>query len=186
VWSVIVSVVNDGAATFVRSTSYITGTNFSIDLYIGRTIFKTAINFGHHIILYFLALLILPLHVGWTALLAVIGIALLFLNAYWAVVVFAFLSARFRDVELILRNLLQLAFFMTPVFWNYRQLAADRKFIVDYNLLYYYIEIVRAPLLGEVPPLGHYLVVLGCTILGYLLAIATYRRMRRQLAFFVS
>jgi ABC-type polysaccharide/polyol phosphate export permease len=185
VWSVILSAVVDGSSTFIRNSSYITGTNFSIDLYVGRTVFKSAINFCHHAILYFVAVLFLPIYFGWISLLAIPGIILLFLNVYWAVVVFAFLSARFRDIELVLRSAVQLAFFVTPVFWDYRTIHADRKFIVDYNILFYYIEIIRAPLLGEIPPITHYAAVVVATALGYLLAFIVYRQMRRKLAFFV-
>jgi len=185
IWSFISSVIIEGSATFLKNSSYITSTNFSIDLYVGRTVMKAIINFGHHSILYFIGLLFLPLNFGWPALLAIPGIILLFINAYWVVTLFAFLCARFRDIELILRNLLQLAFFVTPVFWDYHIIRGDRKFIVDYNVLYYYIEIVRGPLLGEVPPLAHYITVLVTTVVGYAVAYFVYRRMRRQLAFFV-
>jgi ABC-type polysaccharide/polyol phosphate export permease len=93
--------------------------------------------------------------------------------------------ARYRDVELIVRNLLQLAFFVTPVFWDYRHIISERKYIVDYNVLFYFLEIVRAPLLGEVPTAQTYIVVLAVTAVGYLMAYLVYRRMRRDLAFYV-
>lgn len=99
--------------------------------------------------------------------------------------VLSFICARFRDVELFVRNIMQLAFFVTPIFWNYRQISSSRRFIVDYNLLFYFIEIVRNPLLGEVPPLSHYLTVLAVTAIGFGLAYFVHRKMRRQLAFFV-
>ena len=185
IWSFLSAVIVEGSATFVRNSNYITSTNFSIDLYVGRTVMKAIINFGHHGILYFIGLLFLPMNAGWSALLAIPGIMILFFNAYWVVTLFAFLCARFRDVELILRNLLQLAFFVTPVFWDFHRIPSDRKFIIDYNVLYYYIEIVRGPLLGEVPPLDHYVTILITTVVGYAFAFLVYRRMRRQLAFYV-
>jgi hypothetical protein len=40
-------------------------------------------------------------------------------------------------------------------------------------------------LLGEVPPLQTYVVVLAVTVVGYALAFLAYRGMRRNLAFFV-
>ena len=104
IWSFLSAVIVEGSATFVRNSNYITSTNFSIDLYVGRTVMKAIINFGHHGILYFIGLLFLPMNAGWTALLAIPGIMILFFNAYWVVTLFAFLCARFRDVELILRN----------------------------------------------------------------------------------
>ena len=184
-WSAITSLVNDGATTFIRNRDHILTSNLSIDFYVCRTIFRTFITFGHHILLYFAGVAFGLIPLGPAALLAVPGILLLLINGYWVVMLFAMLCTRFRDLELIIRNLLQLAFFVTPVFWNYRQVAQDRAFIVDYNVLFYFLEIIRAPLLGEVPPLRHYVVVLVVTGLGYFAAYLAYRRMRRQLAFFL-
>jgi ABC-type polysaccharide/polyol phosphate export permease len=185
IWSAITALVLDGSATFVRNREYILASNLSIDFYVGRTIFRAFITFCHHLVLYFVGVAVGLITLHWVALLAIPGIALLFANGYWVVTLFALVCARFRDVELIIRNLLQLAFFVTPVFWDYRQVAKDRAFIVDYNVVFYFLEIVRAPLLGEVPPIGHYLVVLAVTVIGFFLAYTAYRRMRRRLAFFV-
>jgi ABC-type polysaccharide/polyol phosphate export permease len=185
IWSAITAFVLDGSMTFVRNREYILASNLSIDFYIGRTVFRAFITFCHHLVLYFIAAALGLVSLQWVALLAIPGILLLFASGYWMVTLFALVCARFRDVELIIRNLLQLAFFVTPVFWDYRQVPPGRAFIVDYNVLFYFVEIVRAPLLGEVPPLGHYLVVLAVTLIGFFLAYAAYRRMRRRLAFFV-
>ena len=185
IWSLISSSIVEGASTFVRNASYITGTNLSIDLYVGRTIFKTFLVFCHHFILYALALVTGFVSLSWTSPLALFGLLLLILNAYWMATFLAFVCARYRDVEIIIRNFMQLAFFITPVFWDYRLIASDRQFIVDYNVFFYFIEIVRGPLLGELPPLRSYVVVLAVTLVGYGLAFLVYRQLRRQLAFYV-
>jgi ABC-type polysaccharide/polyol phosphate export permease len=136
-------------------------------------------------VLYFVGIAVGLISLHWTALLAIPGIVLLFVNGFWVITLLAFLCARFRDVELIIRNLLQLAFFVTPVFWDYRRVLTGRQYIIDYNVLFYFIEIVRAPLLGEVPSAKTYAVVLSVTVVGYGLAYLAYRGMRRNLAFFV-
>jgi ABC-type polysaccharide/polyol phosphate export permease len=185
VWTAITALVTEGSTTFVRNAGQITSSTISIDLYVGRTVFKTLINFGHHIALYVLGLALLLVPLTWTSLLAIPGVLLLFINGYWVCVVLAFLCARFRDIEHIVRSLLQLAFFVTPVFWNHSVIAPGKRFIVDYNILFYLIELVRSPLLGQVPPLKYYVVVLCFTAFGYAAAILVYRRMRRRIAFFV-
>jgi ABC-type polysaccharide/polyol phosphate export permease len=186
IWSAISSLINEGAGTFVRNTGYVTTSNLGVDIYVGRTLFKILITFLHHIVLYFVGVALGLVALSWVSLLALPGLVLLFANGFWVVLVLGMVCARFRDVELIIRNLLQLAFFVTPVFWNYRQIASNRQFIVDYNVLFYFIEVVRSPLLGEVPPLTHYLVILAVTALGFALAFLVHRRMRPQLAYFVS
>ena len=185
IWSLISSSIVEGASTFVRNASYITGTNLSIDLYVGRTIFKTFLVFCHHFILYALALVTGFVSLSWTTPLALFGLMLLILNLYWMATFLAFVCARYRDVEIIIRNFMQLAFFITPVFWDYRLIAGDRQFIVNYNVFFYFIEIVRGPLLGQLPLLRYYVVVLAVTLVGYGLAFLVYRQMRRQLAFYV-
>jgi ABC-type polysaccharide/polyol phosphate export permease len=185
IWTAISSLVIEGAGAFVRNAGYVANSTLSVDLYVGRSVFKTMITFGHHVILYFVGVVFSLVPLGWTSLLAIPGIILLFVNGFWIVMVLSFICARFRDVELFVRNIMQLAFFVTPIFWNYRQIASNRQFIVDYNLLFYFIEIVRNPLLGEIPPLAHYLTVLAVTVLGFGLAYIVHRKMRPQLAFFV-
>jgi ABC-type polysaccharide/polyol phosphate export permease len=185
VWTAITAQIGDGASTFVRNREYILSSNLSVDFYVARMVFRILITFCHHIVLYFVGIAVGLISLHWTALLAIPGIVLLFVNGFWVITLLAFLCARFRDVELIIRNLLQLAFFVTPVFWDYRRVLTGRQYIIDYNVLFYFIEIVRAPLLGEVPSAKTYAVVLSVTVVGYGLAYLAYRGMRRNLAFFV-
>jgi ABC-type polysaccharide/polyol phosphate export permease len=185
VWTAITAQIGEGASTFLHNREYILSSNLSIDLYAARMIFRIFITFCHHIVLYFVGIAIGLISLHWSALLALPGILLLFVNGFWVIILLALVCARFRDVELIVRNLLQLAFFVTPVFWDYRHIVSDRKYIIDYNVLFYFLEIVRAPLLGEVPPLQTYVIVLAVTVVGYALAFLAYRGMRRNLVFFV-
>jgi len=184
-WSAISAMITEGPGTFVRYGSLITSTNIDVEVYVGRTVFKALITFAHHLIIYVIGVVFLIVPLGWISLLAIPGIVLVFFNGFWVVTVLAFVCARFRDVELIVRNLLQLAFFITPVFWDFQQVADDRRFIVDFNALFHFIEIIRAPLLGHVPSARNYFVVASVTVVGSALALLVRRRMQRELAFFV-
>lgn len=184
-WSAISAMITEGPSAFVRYGALITNTNIDVEVYVGRTVFKILITFMHHLVIYIVAVVFLIVPVNWMSLLAIPGVILVFVNGFWVVTVLAFVCARFRDVELIVRNLLQLAFFVTPVFWDYQQVASDRRFIVDFNILFHFLEIVRAPLLGHIPTVQNYLVVVVVTVIGSMLAIVVRHRMRRELAFFV-
>jgi len=185
VWSAIASLVFESPGTFVRNCGYVTNSMLSIDLYVGRAVFKTLITFSHHFVIFFVGVLFGLVPIGWVSLLAIPGIVLLFVNGFWVAMALGLICARFRDVEPFVRNIMQLAFFVTPVFWNYRQISVDRRYLVDGNPLFYFIEIIRKPLLGEVPPPSFYGAVLGVTVCGYALAYYVHRRMRRQLAFYL-
>jgi ABC-type polysaccharide/polyol phosphate export permease len=186
VWSAISSLVMEGCSTFVRHSGQIHMTNIALDLYVGRTVFKTLITFSHQLALYLVGVALGFVAFGWASLLALPGLVLLLLNGYWIATGMGLLCARFRDLEPIIRNLLQLLFLVTPIFWHHDQLSGRyRFFLVDYNPLYHFIALIRMPLLGDIPPAQSYLVAVATTIAGYIFAYVVYRRMRRQLAFFV-
>ena len=72
----------------------------------------------------------------------------------------------------------------TPGYLVVAGVPSSRQFIVEHNLLFYLIEIIRSPLLDEVPPLSHY-DGHGRDRVGFGFAYLMHRKMRRQLAFFV-
>jgi ABC-type polysaccharide/polyol phosphate export permease len=185
VWSAINAIITEGCQTFVRNRALITTTNIDVEVYVGRTVFRIFITFAHHLIIYFLGVVLRIVPLSWISFLSLLGIALVFINGFWVVTVLAFICARFRDMQLIVRNLLQLAFFVTPVFWDYHRVAADRRFIFDFNVLFHFLQIVRDPLLGQIPELRSYLVVAAVTVMGSALALLLQRQMRAELAFFV-
>jgi ABC-type polysaccharide/polyol phosphate export permease len=184
-WAAISAMITEGPNTFVRYSSLIKDTNIGDEVYVGRTVFKVMITFAHHLLIYAIGVLFLIVPFGWASLLTIPGIMLVFVNGCWVVTLLGFVCARFRDVELIVRNLLQLAFFVTPVFWDYQQIPPGRRFIVDFNVLFHFLEIVRAPLLCTIPSFENYAVVAVVTIAGSAVTILVRQRMHRALAFYV-
>jgi len=94
------------------------------------------------------------------------------------------LSARFRDVPLIVGSVMQVAFFLTPIFWTPSSLP-NRALFVNLNPFYYLIEIIRMPLLGKTPPLSIWLVVIGFNCVGAVVATLFYGRYRGRIAYWV-
>jgi lipopolysaccharide transport system permease protein len=79
-------------------------------------------------------------------------------------ILFSLLSAVYFDFQNIIRNLLQLSFFVTPIMWEPSGLQYKAIFLL--NPIYHLIEIVRAPLLGETSSLfGFYPFYFATTLL---------------------
>lgn len=184
-WYTIATTVNDSTGCFTGHKDLIKNSNLGIGVYVGRNVFRVFITGAHHLLIYFLGLVVLDIDFGWEALLVIPGIIILFLNALWVMPVFGMLCARFRDLEMIIKNMMQLVFFITPIFWDTKVISTQREFILDYNPFYYLIETIRMPLLGEVPPMHHYIVLCGITICGFFSLAVVYKKMRKNLAFYV-
>lgn len=184
-WAVISNSINEGTGCFTGNAELIKNSNLGIGNFVGRTVFRIYITAAHHIVIYIIAVLFLDVKISWVSLLAIPGIIILFANSLWVVPALAMICARFRDLEMIVKNLVQLSFFVTPIFWNSDIVRSNRRFIVDYNPFYYFLEVIRAPLLGEIPQLHIYFVLFCITLFGYAFLAVTYSRMRSNLAFYV-
>ncbi len=185
VWSIISFAFINGSSAFISGSEIIKTTNLPIFLLVSKCTANILISFGHNSILYVIGLLLLDIHFGYNIVLIFLGIIIVFLNVQWVVFICALLSARFRDFEMIVKSLIQLAFFATPVFWDYELLPPEKAYVIDFNVFFYFIEIIRLPVLNQIPPLHFYFITLTVTILGLLISLPVYRKYRSRVAFFV-
>ena len=64
--------------------------------------------------------------------LAIPGVALIMLAALPTAFLLVTLSARYRDLQQMIASIVQLAFFMTPIFWH-RNLLGEHTYLADFN-----------------------------------------------------
>ena len=95
------------------------------------------------------------------------------------------ISARFRDMPQIVSALMQVAFYVTPILFHGGMLSGKHKWIVEYNPLAYLIDIVRQPLVGEVPPAFTWELTIGMAVFGWLLALGMTGRYHRRIPYWV-
>jgi lipopolysaccharide transport system permease protein len=118
-------------------------------------------------------------------LLAIPGLVVVSLNGAWIAMVLGLLCARFRDIQQVVASFLQVSMFVTPILWSPAQLSGRSRVLVDYNMLYHYVEIVRDPLLGKPPSSWSWFMVGLSTVLGWALALYMFSRFRRRIAYWL-
>jgi ABC-2 type transport system permease protein/lipopolysaccharide transport system permease protein len=94
-------------------------------------------------------------------------------------------AARFRDLRFLLPYTAQILFFITPVFWRPSTLAASKINIVKYNPLYYLVDILRAPLLGEAVVANAWLVSILSLFVVVIIWAVSFAAFRRRIAFWI-
>ncbi|MCU0836437.1 MAG: ABC transporter permease [Chromatiaceae bacterium] len=140
--------------------------------------------FAHNIWVFVGVALWFGVDIGWSSLLAIPGLAVLLVNGVWAGLLFGLLSARFRDVPLILGSVVQVMFFITPVIWRPSMLP-DRALLLDLNPFYHLIEIVRAPMLGMPPQWENWVAALLITLAGWAATLVLFATYRWRIAYWV-
>jgi ABC-2 type transport system permease protein len=113
-----------------------------------------------------------------------VGLLLLLLHGVWIGVVLSVLCARFRDIPPIVNNLVQVAFFFTPVMWS-PEILKDRGWVADFNPFYHLIEIVRAPVLGRPVHLESWVWSLALLVIGFGFAQFLMYRFRNRVPYWL-
>ncbi len=186
-WGLLSSIITEATESFSTTTALIEQIKLPFTLYIHRVIARNFIIFFHNIVVMIPILIMFHqvAKVNWCTLLIIPGLMAVYINAFIFSTIFAMIGARYRDVSQIIRSLVQVIFFVTPVMWEPDVLPAQDKIFVALNPFYAFIEMIRAPLLGKLPTLQNVGMVLAMTVLGGLFAAKMFTRYRARIVYWL-
>jgi ABC-2 type transport system permease protein/lipopolysaccharide transport system permease protein len=184
VWNLLSSYLVEGGMLFTGSESYIKQIRLPYSLYAYRSSWAKLIIFAHNFIIYIGVLLYFRIWPGPTALIAIPGLVFVVLNGTIASLTLGIVSARFRDIPQLVGSVVQIVFFLTPIFWKPESLKGH-AYVVELNPFYHLIEVVRAPLLGNLPSASNYWSVLVLTVINIAVAYAFFSRFRARIAYWI-
>ena len=183
-WGLISGVILDGAGAFVEAENLVRSVKLPYTVHILRVLQRNLIIFAHNLLAFVPFMIYLRVWPQWSWLLAIPGVALVMLAALPTAFLLGTLSARYRDLQQMIASVVQLAFFMTPVFWH-RDLLGPRAYLADYNPFQIMLEGVRHPIVAGVPPASVYWKIAIVIAALFLLSAPFVARYRRRLAFWV-
>jgi ABC-2 type transport system permease protein/lipopolysaccharide transport system permease protein len=184
IWNLLSSFLTEGGVLFTGSESYIKQIKLPYSVYIYRSAWSRLIIFAHNFVIYFGVMIYFGIWPGFVALLAIPGFALVMINGALANLSIGIVSARFRDIPPLINSVVQIIFFVTPIFWK-PELLKSKSFIADLNPIFHLIEIVRTPLLGGLPSASNYLAVALITLVNLTVTGALFARFRSRISFWV-
>ena len=184
IFTFVSSLITEGSGTFVAAGSAIVKMKAPLSIYIYQMIWRNIIILAHNVLIFVVILAFVQVDLGWNSFLAVFGFILVVGVGVWTGLILGALSARFRDVPPIVGSVMQIAFFMTPIFWTPTSLP-NRQAFIYLNPFYYLLEVVRAPLLGQTPPLSVWLTAIAFNCLAAPVAIVFFARCRARIPFWV-
>lgn len=184
-WSLVSALITESCQIFVASAGLIKQRPVSYMLLTCALVWRNLIVFGHNLIIMaaVYVLLLLPLH--WAILLVVPGLALLAVNGLWLGLLFGLLCARYRDIQQVVGSVLQVALFVTPIFWSADQLSGRLALVIHFNVLFHLIEIVRAPLLGFAPSEWSYVYCALSAAVGWMVTLYLFARLRQRIPYWL-
>jgi len=184
IWGFISQTTSESFISFQESERIIRQIRLPYSIYVFRVVWRNFIVFLHTIVIFVPIAIIYDVRPGMTGLLAIPGLALVYINQAWTTLSLAILCTRYRDVQQIVATGIQIMLFATPIMWPVSALG-PAVIIAHVNPLYHLIEVVRAPMLGEAPPLLSWVAAIGCALVGWTVAILLLRRAARRLVFWL-
>lgn len=169
VWFLLSSMLIEGCSIGTEAEGQLRSAAIPIPVLAARMVYRNSIVFLHNA----LVVVVLAVIFGFVPTVQTLwifpGVAAVLVLGFLVANIFGPICLRFRDLQQVVVNIVQIIFFLTPVLWRPEQGRVSSVF-VEYNPFYHMVELVRAPLLGNVPTEQNWVIVLS--VMGGLLLTA--------------
>ena len=187
-WNWLVTTAMQGCQCFFQGESYIRQQAAPLAIYPLRTVLGTAI---HGLVALGVVLIFTWCVNGFSNLPALLSLAptlgLIFLLGWSVALGCGLTNVMFPDTQHLIEVLFQILFYLTPVMYPAKMLAARKmEWLVMWNPLVAFLELLREPILeGRFPPWNAYATALA--LVGGLIAMAALalNRLERRLIFYL-
>lgn len=181
-WLYISTTISESCHAFIENASLIKNTNKPIYIYVFRIVSRNTIIMLHNLIIPILVALyygylsyniifIIPMIVIVTILLSLISLPV------------GIMSTRYRDFIPLTQNILQLFFFLTPIFWV-AGTATERFKFLYLNPFDYILTLLRMPFYGIYNMTTLYMVLIFIFIF-YILSLLLYKKYSRMISYWL-
>lgn len=186
IWGLVSSTISESTTVFTTAEAVIRQLPLPLFTHVLRLVTRNVYIFFHNLIIYPIVLLVVQKSIGPEFILFIPGFFLLLVNLLWMSLLLGIICARFRDLVQIVQSFLQIVFYITPIIWMPGLLARrTAAMVLEPNPFYHLLEIVRGPLLGQVPTLTNWMVSAALAILGWLLTVVFFNKFRNRIAYWL-
>ena len=214
VWGFINGCITEGMEAFISNEGLIKHLPAPLTVYALRTVWRQTLMFLHNLIVYVIIIAIFAkwlaadnytltgkpcgqpgagvCHPGLSAmwLTAIPAFLVLAVTGAGVTLLLGIISTRFRDIPQVINSLIQLMFYMTPIVWSPDVIFSKpnrdwAKVLFQFNPLYHYVQVMRAPMIGQTASMTSWLAVLGMTVVGSALAVVAMRNYRARVSYWV-
>ena len=187
VWTLVSGFVIGSTTVFPRNRAQILQGGMSLLDIVAVDVMRTILLFLHQVIILFAVYYVYDL--TWTTYswVSLVGVVVLVVNGVWLTMFFGTVGARYRDLAEIVNAVMRIAFLATPIIWmpSSRGAGGVMGAFLDFNPFYHFLEIVRSPLLGNDIAMVSWLVVLGFTVFGFVVAALFHHRLKNRIPLWV-
>jgi ABC-type polysaccharide/polyol phosphate export permease len=186
-WSLISTVIMEVTETFTSYENLIKQTKLPYTLHIHRVVMRNLLIFFHNLIV--MAPIYFIFHddvsLNFPSLMLLPNLVIIYANAFFYGMALAMLGARYRDISQIIKSLVQVAFFVTPIMWNPAVLPEPMQVYMNLNPFYTFVDLILAPLIGQLNTSTNYAIAFGVTLFGFAICARLFTRFRSRIIYWL-
>jgi ABC-type polysaccharide/polyol phosphate export permease len=183
-WQLLASLTTESCQSFIAGESYIKNLKLPLSIHALRVIWRNLIIFAHNFVIVIVVYIATAPPAGWHLIEFPLGLVALIVNALWLGLLLGLLCARFRDIPQIIGSLVQVTFFLTPVLWK-AEMLGRHAWAAQFNPYYHFLEVIRAPMLGNSASAQSWAVIGAISLLGWVFTLLLFARFRARVAYWV-
>lgn len=184
-WLLMTTSLTDASTTFATSASYMKELNLPRSTYLLANIVKHLVILGHNIVIVPAVFIVFGIWPSATTFLVIpallLTVATLLAASFWLGVA----GLRFRDVPGIVGSLMMVLFFLTPVIWRQELIDPHLREWLVINPFHVFLELLRAPLLGQTPKPEYWLIGLAIFAFNAAVGFVVFAKWRRWITFWL-
>ena len=185
-WGFISNCINEGCLCFVQSEALIKQLPIPFFVHIMRLFWRQLFILGHNFLVLPLVFLFFDKSFSFMSFISIPGLILVTLCLSPITLIFAVICARFRDLSQIVSSILQVSFYLTPIIWLPSMLPNRAGInLLEFNPFFHFLEILRGPLLGTIPSMMSWIIVISITLASWVIGLIIFFQFRDRLAYWL-
>ncbi len=185
-WIFINSAADSGTFAFIAAEGYLKQTSVKAQVFPARVVLVSFINLLYSLIAFIIIYVFLrPEVFSFRMFMAIPGLIIGFFFALGWANIASVIHLNVRDFQPFQALMMQGLFYLTPILYA-PEMLKDRGYEIAYllNPVYYIIEVIRRPLLGErLPTLQEYIVAIAVSLTLFLISVYLIMKHKRTIAF---
>ena len=183
-WTLLSGMFNEGATAFVGASSMILHMRIPLTTYVIQCLWRNLVIAGHNFVVFIVIAMLYAIVPSARTALFLVTFPLALWSVAWTVLVLAVISTRFRDLPTMVQTGLNVLFWLTPIVYAPDQLGAN-QWLATWNPLAHVLDLMRLPLLDQVPARNSFLIVIAMGAVGWSAAFLLFARFKSRVPFWL-
>jgi ABC-type polysaccharide/polyol phosphate export permease len=184
VWALISSSITSAANVFSSSKGLMLSLPIPKEAFLVKVVVTQLLLLIQNMALVLFVVVVSGVPVNISFLLCVPGVLLTSMFLIGVGFFFAPLVARYKDLGPLISSIVGVMFFTLPIMWKLEDIKSDLvQLVLGLNPLYHYLQIVRLPLLSEVPTDMNYLLATVGAFLALIVGTAVMNHTRDKIVY---